>query len=577
MADQRGVEVLALPAGFSYVTFGHIGAPMSDGTPTPLALDGMAAFAGPHGGVRLIRNHEDRNPAGAGSVPGDPARSYDAQGGGGTSTLDYDPHRRRLVADYVSLSGTTTNCAGGIAYRKRGWISCEESVGGPAHTDPKLVFPRRHGYCYEVPLTRGPRESHQSRPIPAMGRFSHEAIAVDQRTGIVYLTEDPGAGVGAGFYRLPADAPAASGAGGSCRCWASVRRPGRSICARARRSATRWRSPGTTSTTPIPSTWCSTTPGARSTRATTRAGRSSTGSRAAGTTTARCISSPRAVVTPRTATSTRTATGRASARCGSTGRARATGVRLTLWYESPSGDVLDSPDNLTVTPRGGLVLCEDDAATAYNDTHPAAPGISQVNRLIGLTPDGDAFEFAVNRFSESELAGACFSPDGQTMFFNIFGASEGTRGRARGPRHDHRGHRPLAGRAALTHRAAGRAFRRSTVRREVPLPEPRGHELAGVGRSAAAHEPRDGGHQLVRLLALHRPLGAPSRSGARLVQQPEGHLVESCLSGADLREDVDAVAILLHPALNAAHLCPSMRFRRLSNWSLLALYPPRRS
>ena len=44
--DQRGVEVLALPAGFSYVTFSHSGSTMSDGNPTPLALDGMSAFSG---------------------------------------------------------------------------------------------------------------------------------------------------------------------------------------------------------------------------------------------------------------------------------------------------------------------------------------------------------------------------------------------------------------------------------------------------------------------------------------------------------------------------------------------------
>src|SRR3712207_7282789 len=49
----------ALPiSGFSYVTFGHIGSPMSDGHPTPLAIDGMSAFAGPGGTARLMRNHE---------------------------------------------------------------------------------------------------------------------------------------------------------------------------------------------------------------------------------------------------------------------------------------------------------------------------------------------------------------------------------------------------------------------------------------------------------------------------------------------------------------------------------------
>src|SRR5688572_27844399 len=91
VADQRGVEVLALPAGFSYVTFSHTGSRMSDGNPTPLALDGMAAFPGRRPGeVRLIRNSEDRNPFGVpGSVLGDPAAKYDPAGGGGTTTLPY--------------------------------------------------------------------------------------------------------------------------------------------------------------------------------------------------------------------------------------------------------------------------------------------------------------------------------------------------------------------------------------------------------------------------------------------------------------------------------------------------------
>jgi secreted PhoX family phosphatase len=200
MADQRGQEVLALPAGFSYVTFGHIGAPMSDGNRTPLALDGMAAFAGTGGQVRLIRNHEDRNAPGAGTVPAGP-RSYDRQGGGGTTTLDYDPRTRSLVQDFVSLNGTIVNCAGGISFRARSWITAEETVAGPNHSVAGARFPVRHGYCYEVPVNRGPGELRRAQPITAMGRFAHEAVAVDQRTGIVYETEDPGSGQGAGFYR----------------------------------------------------------------------------------------------------------------------------------------------------------------------------------------------------------------------------------------------------------------------------------------------------------------------------------------------------------------------------------------
>jgi uncharacterized protein len=82
---------------------------------------------------------------------------------------------------------------------------------------------------------------------------------------------------------------------------------------------------------------------------------------------------------------------------------------------------MDSPDNLTVTPRGGLIACEDDASSAYEDTHPLAPGITNVNRLIGLTRRGEAFELAVNVLNGSELAGVCFSLSGETMFFNVFG------------------------------------------------------------------------------------------------------------------------------------------------------------
>ena len=90
-------------------------------------------------------------------------------------------------------------------------------------------------------------------------------------------------------------------------------------------------------------------------------------------------------------------------------------------YESPSGSEMDSPDNITVTPRGGLITCEDDASSAYVDTHPLAPGVEHVNRLIGLTRRGEAFELAVNVLNGSELAGACFSPSGRTLFINLFG------------------------------------------------------------------------------------------------------------------------------------------------------------
>ena len=108
------------------------------------------------------------------------------------------------------------------------------------------------------------------------------------------------------------------------------------------------------------------------------------------------------------------------------GTGRADRGSLKLIYESNGPAALDSPDNLLVTPRGGIILCEDDASDVDNDVHPLAPGIENVNRLVGLVPGGQPFELAVNVLNDSELAGACFSPDGTTLFVNVFG--DGTPG-----------------------------------------------------------------------------------------------------------------------------------------------------
>ena len=87
-------------------------------------------------------------------------------------------------------------------------------------------------------------------------------------------------------------------------------------------------------------------------------------------------------------------------------RGRSGGI-LTLIFESPGMDVLDSPDNICVTPGGGLILCEDGSGQEF---------------LHGLTQQGEIFKFAVNMvpgFTGSEFAGATFSPDGETLFVNI--------------------------------------------------------------------------------------------------------------------------------------------------------------
>ena len=83
------------------------------------------------------------------------------------------------------------------------------------------------------------------------------------------------------------------------------------------------------------------------------------------------------------------------------------GGQLILLFESPSADLLDAPDNITVSPRGGLVLCEDGDDLQY---------------LRGLDERGRIFDLALNNVSENqdkEFAGACYSPDGGILFVNI--------------------------------------------------------------------------------------------------------------------------------------------------------------
>ena len=80
---------------------------------------------------------------------------------------------------------------------------------------------------------------------------------------------------------------------------------------------------------------------------------------------------------------------------------------VELFFESPSHSLFNSGDNITVAPNGHLVVCEDQY-TAVVD-----------NYLRGLTPNGVPYKMARLRL-QTELAGACFSPDGNVLFVNVF-------------------------------------------------------------------------------------------------------------------------------------------------------------
>ena len=76
-----------------------------------------------------------------------------------------------FVASSLVLNGTDNNCNGGRT-PWGSWLSCEESVDGRANG-----WGEEHGYIFEVSAAAEGLTAAQ--PLKAMGRFVHEAVAVD--------------------------------------------------------------------------------------------------------------------------------------------------------------------------------------------------------------------------------------------------------------------------------------------------------------------------------------------------------------------------------------------------------------
>lgn len=205
-----GAELL-LPKGFRYVRFdvaGHndpennvvrrAGDIMSDGAPLPGAHDGTGYFRRGRT-VSLVRNHE-MNPFTANVYQGIDASAglggYDRAVNAGVTISRFDLHRERVTTNFVALRGTVENCSGGQTPWDT-WLSGEETTAGLG-----AGLEQPHGYMFEVPAWTD-REV-PAVPIPAMGRFVHEAAGVDPRTGIVYMTEDNGDPYD-GLYRFVPD------------------------------------------------------------------------------------------------------------------------------------------------------------------------------------------------------------------------------------------------------------------------------------------------------------------------------------------------------------------------------------
>ncbi len=359
-----GLKLLALPEGFEYLSFGWSGQIMDDGRPTPANHDGMAVCGRRDGLVALVRNHELTAGEGPGCLV--PDGMYDPDEIGGTTSLLFDPERGRPVRSYTSLGGTIRNCAGGRT-PWGSWLSCEETFHDWRHRPDRL----NHGYLFEVPAFG----IASGRPVRAAGRFRREAVAVDPRTGSLYQTEDERES--AIYKYVP------PGSSGDAR---SLRDGGRLLAMVVDGVARKDMSGGFDVGDSFRVSWDAVgDPEARARRAFESAPHAAVFSRGEG-----CWEEGGLIYF--------VSTDGGAANLGQVWGYDPRAETLSLLYEARDEDVLDGPDNLTVTPRGGLVLCED--------------GGSKPKRLVGLTATGEAFTFAENRIElerrDIELIDAAF-------------------------------------------------------------------------------------------------------------------------------------------------------------------------
>ena len=374
-------EIIDIHPSLNYEIISKQGSKMSDGLQVPALADGMGSFI-VNDKIVLVRNHElqPKNGMKRGAFH-DPElqiqklgnKHYDKNAIGGTTNIVLDKSSKNVISEYLSLSGTHDNCAGGITPWGT-WLSCEENI------DKKRANTVPHGYVFEV----DPKNPSISTPLPlkSMGRFYHEAVAFDKFQN-AYLTEDRKDGL---IYKFIPKKINSLTEGDLF-----------SLRIKGKKDSRNW----TDSTIEINKRYVAEWIKIEDVDPDDDTMRYEGIMKGATP-----FSRPEGIVSAKDSLYICCTSGGPLKR-GQIWKITPINKKessIELWYEVQDKITLNMPDNIVVAPWGDLIVCEDN---------------SNRNRLWGINFSGEPYLIAENNYSGAEFAGVCFSPFDNTLFVNI--------------------------------------------------------------------------------------------------------------------------------------------------------------